>query len=69
MIRPCTKPAEPLEMGFASYQDGTFELILRDPKTGHETTLHGMMQPGQVDAVDKILPSCVFINRLPLRLP
>lgn len=48
-------------MGFASFKDGSFELIVRDDESGAETTLHGTLRPGQMEIVDRILPTCVFV--------
>jgi hypothetical protein len=48
-------------MGFASYKDGTFELIVKDDESGEETTLEGKLKPGQLKIVDRILPTCVFV--------
>jgi hypothetical protein len=55
------RQATTILLGFASYKDGSFELIVMDDKTGKETTLHGMLKPGQLEEVDRILPTCVFV--------
>lgn len=49
-------------LGFASWSDGSFELIVQDKKSGVETTLHGKLQPGQLEIVDLILPTCVYVD-------
>ena len=49
-------------LGFSSYNDGEFELIVQDEKTGEETTLEGNLKPGQFEIIHRILPSCVFIQ-------
>lgn len=49
-------------MGFSSFKDGRFELIVRDDESGAETTLHGILKPGQMELVDRILPTCVFVQ-------
>ncbi len=67
-MRKPTQPPTPLMLGFASFQDGTFELIVRDPETGNETTLHGVMQPGQLEEVDALLPTCCFVRVAPMAL-
>lgn len=48
-------------LGFASFQDGGFELIVRN-RDGLETTLRGQLAPGQLEIVDQILPTCVFVK-------
>lgn len=48
-------------MGFASYKDRSFELIVRDDESGQETTLRGKLEPGQFEIIDQILPSCVYV--------
>lgn len=48
-------------MGFASYKDGRFELIVRDEESGLETTLEGTLKPGQLETVGRILPTCVYV--------
>lgn len=49
--------------GFASYQDRSFELIVRDEATSKEVTLHGTLQPEQtIDAIDMVLPTCVYVE-------
>lgn len=50
-----------LVLGFASWADNSFELIVRDDKTGDETTLCGTLKPGQLEMVSKVLPTCVFV--------
>ncbi len=47
--------------GFASWANGSFELIVRN-RGGDETTLHGELRPGQFGEVDRILPSCVYVD-------
>lgn len=47
--------------GFASYKDGDFELIVKDTESGEETTLYGKLKPDQLEKVDRILPTCVFV--------
>jgi len=59
---------ETIRMGFAGFQDGTFELILVNPRTGKETMLCGQLKPGQLAVVDAILPTCVFITVEPAAL-
>jgi hypothetical protein len=48
-------------MGFASFNDRRFELIVKDSETGEETTLEGTLKPGQLQTVDRLLPTCVFV--------
>jgi len=48
-------------MGFSSYKDRNFELIVRDDENGLETTLHGKIEPGQLEIIDQILPTCVYV--------
>ena len=69
MVRTPTKTPQILQLGFASFQDGTFELIVRDPETGRETTLEGRMKPNQLVEVDRLLPTCVMIRVAPEPLP
>ena len=45
--------------GFASYKDNSFELIVRNQE--YETILKGQLKEGQLEIVDKILPTCAFI--------
>ena len=49
-------------LGFASLDDGRFELIIRDEESMEETTLKGQLEKGQFETVDKILPTCVFVK-------
>lgn len=49
-------------LGFASWKDGSFELIVQDQESGEETTLCGQLKEGQLKQVDKILPTCVFVK-------
>lgn len=49
-------------LGFASFKDRRFELIVRDDESGLETTLKGQLEPGQLEVVDRILPTCVFVK-------
>lgn len=51
-----------LILGFASYADQSFELIVRDDETGIETTLCGTLQPNQLATVSRILPTCVYVK-------
>jgi len=51
-----------VEFGFTSYADNRFELIVRDRRTGEETTLEGQLKPEQLRGVDRILPTCVFVS-------
>jgi hypothetical protein len=51
-----------IKFGFASFKDGSFELIVMDDKTGRETTLYGQLRPGQLEEIDRILPTCVFVR-------
>jgi hypothetical protein len=51
--------------GFASFFDGSFELIVENEK-GEQTTLHGRIRPGQLEEVDRILPTCVMVKGEPL---
>ena len=51
-----------ISLGFSSYNDGRFELIVQDKDTGDETTLHGKLLPGQFQQIDNILPTCVFVE-------
>jgi hypothetical protein len=60
--------SETVVLGFASWPDGRFELIVQDANTGEETTLKGMLEPGQLEIVDRILPTCVFV-RAGVKLP
>jgi hypothetical protein len=54
--------ASTVVLGFASYKGGSFELIVRDDKSGTETTLEGTLRPGQLEIVDRILPTCVYVK-------
>ena len=49
-------------LGFASYKNGDFELIVQHEETYEETTLRGKLEPGQFEIVDRILPTCVFVR-------
>lgn len=51
--------------GFASFRDGSFELIVQNEQ-GEETTLHGHLKPGQFEIADRILPTCVMVKGEPL---
>jgi hypothetical protein len=48
-------------LGFASFSDRSFELIVRN-RDGLETTLCGHLTPGQLEIVDRILPTCVYVD-------
>ena len=61
MANPETTPTV-IILGFASYRDGRFELIVRDDETCEETTLEGQLRPGQLAIVDRILPTCVYVK-------
>lgn len=65
MLRTANQPPRPLELGFASFQDGSFELVVRDPAKGAETTLEGRMKAGQLEQVDALLPTCCFVTVAP----
>lgn len=60
--RPAAGEKTVVTVGFASWKDDTFELIVRHDGEGDETTLKGKLEPGQLEAVHKILPTCVFID-------
>ncbi len=49
-------------LGFASYKDGSFELIVQDKETGEETMLEGKLKPEQFEIINRILPTCVFVE-------
>lgn len=55
-----------VEFGFASFADGSFELIIRN-KMGDETMLEGQLRTGQLDFVDRILPTCAYVTAIPVR--
>ena len=55
-----TKPT--IVLGFASFQDDSYELIVRDEVSGEETVLHGKLQPGQFEIINRILPTCVYVK-------
>lgn len=48
--------------GFCSWPDGSFELILRRQDGSGETILKGTLEPGQFDAVDRLLPTCLLVE-------
>lgn len=58
------RKANLVRFGFASYADGHFELIVRNADD-EETTLRGQLQEGQLEVVDRILPTCVFVDGVP----
>jgi hypothetical protein len=59
-----------LQLGFASFQDGTFELIVSDQKNYKEITLKGLMEGNpSLEEIDAILPTCVFVNAESPELP
>jgi hypothetical protein len=49
-------------LGFASYQDGKYELIVEDSETGEQDTLEGQLRPGQLEKIYSILPTCVMVR-------
>lgn len=51
--------------GFASYKGGVFELIVENRLTGERTMLKGQLEPGQLEQVSKILPTCVYVTAGP----
>ena len=56
------KPAD-VDIGFASFKDRSFELIVIDIKTGREVMLSGTLRPDQtLEEVDRVLPTCVFVR-------
>lgn len=58
-----------VSLGFASYKDGAFELIVVDLNTYEETTLCGTLKPGQLQLADRILPTCVFVRGEGYKVP
>lgn len=53
----------PVRLGFASFKNGEFELIVRRDETGEEITLHGRLLPEQnLKDLDSLLPTCVFVD-------
>lgn len=64
-ITPTREKRDPeVRLGFASWANGSFELIVRNNE-GDETTLHGKLEEDQLEKVDKILPTCVFVTGSP----
>lgn len=53
-----------IEFGFTSFADGSFELIVRN-QSGDETLLEGQLRPGQLEHVNRILPTCVYVSGVP----
>lgn len=47
--------------GFASFQDGTFDLIVQRQSDGLEVTLSGRLTRDQFEVIDQMLPTCVFV--------
>jgi len=47
-------------LGFASFQDGTFELVVQNKATGDECMLTGPMTM-PLEKIDKVLPTCVYV--------
>jgi hypothetical protein len=60
--KPTPQTTPTVILGFASYQDGRFELIVQDDISCEETTLKGQLDPVQFEVVDRILPTCVFVR-------
>lgn len=51
-----------VRVGFAPFQDGTFELSLEDVETAESVTLTGKITPKEAEFVDKIFPTCVYVK-------
>lgn len=58
--------SEQVTVGWASFQDGTFELIVKDPVTREETTLTGLCTDAQSDLVSRLFPPCVLVTYAPV---
>jgi len=58
--------SEQVTIGWTSFQDGTFELIVKDPATHEETTLKGTCTDAQSDLVNRLFPPCVFVTYAPV---
>lgn len=52
-----------LMVGFASFKDRSFELVVEDTKSGKQITLCGTLKPEQsLQEISELLPSCVFVK-------
>lgn len=56
----------PVLLGFCSFKDGTFELIVQNEKTGEEIMLTGIVEPGSLERIDRVLPTCVYVEARPV---
>ena len=54
-----------LRIGFASWKNRSYELIVWNIETGEEITLHGKLLHYQdLEMIDKILPTCVYVEAI-----
>lgn len=52
-----------LQLGFASFQKGDFELIVRDRENFKEIVLTGLMEGNpSLEKISEVLPTCVYVK-------
>jgi hypothetical protein len=53
-----------LEMSICTYENGEFDVMLRDTATGEEIELSGFkrLSPEQFKLIDRIAPACVWTS-------
>ena len=51
-----------IDIGFAAFVDGSFELFLQDRETGASATIEGEMDKKKALEVEKVLPMCVVLE-------